>query len=68
MKKGDRVTWSWGQGTAEGKIVETVAEKVTRKIKGREITRNGSKEEPAYLIAQDDADQVLKSGSELDKA
>jgi hypothetical protein len=68
MKKGERVTWSWGQGTAEGKIVETFTEKVTRKIKGREITRNASKAEPAYLIAQQDGDQVLKSASELDKA
>jgi len=40
---------------------------VERKIKGKEITRNASREEPAYLVKQEDGDEVLKSGSELKK-
>ena len=68
MKKGDTVKWNWGSGTAEGKIVEKFTEKVTRTIKGKEITRNASTEEPAYLVEQNDGDRVLKSASELDKS
>jgi hypothetical protein len=68
MKTGDTVTWSWGQGKATGKIIERFTEKVTRKIKGKDITRNASKDEPAFLIRQDDGDEVLKSASEIDPA
>lgn len=32
-----------------------------------ERTRNASEDEPAYLIEQEDGDEVLKSGSELKK-
>lgn len=67
FKKGDAVTWHWGNGTAAGRVVERFTEKVTRNIKGSEVTRNASKEEPAFLIKQEDGDQVLKSGSELSK-
>ena len=65
--KGDRVSWEWGNGRAEGKVAETFTEKVTRTIKGNEVTRNASEDEPAYLIEQDDGDRVLKSHSELKK-
>ena len=65
--KGDRVSWEWGSGRAEGKITEQFAEKVTRTIKGNEVTRNASEDEPAYLIEQDDGGRVLKSHSELRK-
>ena len=68
MKKGDTVTWSWGKGTATGKIDEVFTDKVTRKIKGKEITRNATADEPAYLIEQEDGDRVLKSASEIEKA
>ncbi|MBC8048784.1 MAG: DUF2945 domain-containing protein [Chitinophagales bacterium] len=65
FKKGADVTWKWGSSEASGKVVETYTEKVTREIKGKEITRNASRDEPAYLIEQDDGDEVLKSHSEL---
>ena len=68
FSKGDKVTWTWGSGTAEGIIAEAFTEKVTRKIKGKDITRNASDAEPAYLIRQDDGDTVLKSGSEISNA
>ena len=68
MKKGDKVTWSWGDGTAKGTISESFTEKVTRTIKGKKITRNASKDEPAYLIEQEDGDRVLKSATEIEKA
>jgi len=59
------VQWNYGNGTATGQIKESYKEKVTKTIKGSEITRNASDEEPAYLVEQDDGDQVLKSESEM---
>ncbi len=67
-RKGDTVSWTWGSGTAAGTVTETFTETVTRTIKGTEVTRNATDEEPAYLIEQDDGDRVLKSASELRKA
>ena len=67
MKKGDSVSWAWGQSTAKGKIVESFTEDVTRTIKGKKITRKATKQEPAYLIEQEDGDTVLKSASEIEK-
>ncbi|PHP28369.1 DUF2945 domain-containing protein [Limimaricola cinnabarinus] len=65
---GDKVSWNWANGTGTGKVTKVYTQKITRKIKGSEITRNASEEEPAYLIEQEDGDEVLKSGSELSKA
>ena len=65
FKKGDRVRWTWGDGTAEGTVHERFTERVTRTIKGAEVTRNATEQEPAYLVEQADGDRVLKSASEL---
>jgi hypothetical protein len=65
--KGDRVQWQWGSSSAEGKIVEVYTDDVTKEIKGSEVTRNASDNDPAYLIEQDDGDEVLKGYSELTK-
>lgn len=62
---GQRVTWHWGSGTAEGKIAERFERDVSRTIKGSKITRHGSKDNPAFLIEQDDGGKVLKLASEL---
>ena len=67
-KVGDAVRWKWGSGTAEGRITERFTETVTRRIKGSEIKRNASPDEPAFLIEQADGSEVLKSGSEIDMA
>lgn len=68
FRKGQTVTWDWGGGTATGKIKDRFTRKVTRKIKGSEITRNGDADNPAYLIEQEDGDEVLKLASELKSA
>jgi len=62
------VEWNWGTAAACGQIVERFERKVTRTLKGSEITRNGDEDNPAYLIKQDDGDEVLKLGSELSAA
>ncbi len=63
--KGARVEWAKG---GSGKIVEQFTKSVTRTIKGVEVTRKASKDEPAYMIEQDDGGRVLKSASELKAA
>ena len=65
---GDTVEWEWGSGTATGEITEVFTDDVTRTIKGNEVTRNATEDEPAYMIEQEDGDRVLKSHSELSKA
>ncbi|MCM2503471.1 DUF2945 domain-containing protein [Aureimonas altamirensis] len=67
-RKGQKVTWTWGNGTAEGKVEEKFTEKVTRTIKGKAITRDADKDNPAYLVVQEDGAKALKSESELSKA
>ena len=62
------VQWNYGSGTAKGQIKETYKEKVTKTIKGSEVTRNASDNAPAYLIEQEDGDEALKSESELTDA
>ena len=66
--KGDKVEWEWGSGSATGEVTEVFTEEVTRTIKGSEITRDASDDEPAYMVEQEDGDRVLKSHSELSKA
>ena len=65
LRKGSKVSWKWGAHEAHGKIVERFTAKVTRTLKGTEVTREASANEPAFLIEQEDGDQVLKSKSEL---
>lgn len=66
--EGDKVEWDWGNGTGTGKVQSSFEKSVTRKIKGSEVTRNGSSDDPALYIKQDDGDAVLKLASEVRKA
>ncbi len=65
--KGQNVKWNWGSGEGEGKIKERFEGEVERTLKGSKIKKNGSEDNPAFLIEQDDGDEVLKLGSELKK-
>ena len=65
---GTEVEWSWGEGKAEGKIVESFTERVSRTIDGNEVTRDADSDNPAYLIKQSDGSRVLKSHSELSRS
>lgn len=65
---GDTVEWEWGSGTATGEVKETYDRSVTRTIKGTEVTRNGTEDDHALYIKQDDGDAVLKLASEVKKA
>lgn len=65
MRKGTQVSWKYGTGTATGKIESVHKESITRKIKGSDITRHGSADDPALLIVQENGDRVLKLKSEV---
>jgi hypothetical protein len=67
-RQGAEVEWSWGEGTARGKVAESFTDRVTRQIEGKEITRDADEENPAYLVEQEDGGRALKSHSELRKA
>ncbi len=64
--KGTKVKWKWGDGWAHGTVDEVFTSKTTRTIKGNEVTRDASDDEPAYLIETDDS-RALKSHSEVQK-
>ena len=68
IKEGTKVKWKWGNGTAEGKVESTFTEKVTRTIKGNEVTRDGEEGNKALYIKQEDGDAVLKLESEVERA
>ncbi len=68
IREGTEVSWKWGQNTAVGTVTGVHHDKVTRTSKGSEITRNGSAEDPAYEIAQEDGTTVLKLSSEVHRA
>ena len=64
---GTKVRWNWGNGTAQGKVVESYTQKVRKTIKGTEVTRNGETGNKALYIEQEDGNFVLKSESEVER-
>ena len=68
IRTGTEVEWPWGNGTASGRVVEVHHATVTRTLQGSEITRNGSDDDPALLIEQEDGARVLKLRSEVSRA
>lgn len=67
IRKGTVVKWSWGNGSAEGKVEETYTSKITKTIKGSEVTRNAEKDNKALYIKQDDGNYVLKIENEIER-
>ena len=68
IREGTKVQWNYSGSTATGKVKEVFHKEVTRTVQGNEVTRKASDDEPAYLIEQDDGDEVLKSASEIERA
>lgn len=67
IRKGTRVEWQWGNGSATGEVEALYKEDVSKTIDGTEVTRNATSDNPAYLIVQDDGGKVLKSASEVSR-
>ena len=68
IKKGTKVRWKWGNGTAEGKVQETFTKKITKSIKDTQVTRNGEKGNKALYIQQKEGNYVLKLENEVERA
>ena len=51
---------------AQGKVTAVHHESVRRTIKGSQIVKHGSEDNPAYEIEQDDGTPVLKLRSEVE--
>ncbi|GGB87716.1 hypothetical protein N798_07105 [Knoellia flava TL1] len=68
IRSGSKVKWKWGSSWAEGTVSEVHHDSVTRTTQGEEVTRNGSDDDPAYVIRQDDDTVVLKLASEVQRA
>ena len=68
IRKGTDVKWSWGNGSATGKVKETHTEEIERTIKGNKVTRTGSDDDEALVIEQEDGTTVLKLESEVERA
>lgn len=65
FKRGKNVAWKWPPGYVTGIVLEIYFESVSREIKGKKVTRHGSKENPAYLLLTKKGVHVLKLESEL---
>ena len=65
--EGTKVKWKWGSGYGHGEVQSSFKKKVTRKIDGSEVTRDGSEDNPAYYISVEDGNNVLKLESEIEK-
>jgi len=63
---GSPVSWAWGNGRGTGTVLQVHTRRVTRSLRGSDITRNGTGDCPAYLIETDDGSQVLKLHSEVE--
>ena len=68
LRQGSAVKWKFGAGVATGTVVEVIEKRVSRTLKGKRITRNGTADNPAVLLEQADGDRVLKLSSELERA
>ena len=68
FRQGSAVKWKFGAGEATGTVLEVIQKRVSRTIKGKRITRNGTADNPAVLLEQADGDRVLKLSSELERA
>lgn len=67
IHEGDTVYWKWGNGVAEGKVETVAHERIEIETKGKTIARNGSGDNPAIVIIQDNGTKVLKLSSEVKK-
>ena len=59
-KVGTKIEWKWLGRSIQGIVKEVFTEPVTKTIKGKNIKRNGSVENPAYLVESSVGNLALK--------
>ena len=64
-RKVTKVQWAVGAGKAIGKVLQVFRRKVTKTLKGKEVTRNATPEKPALRVKSGRGGEALKSVSEL---
>lgn len=62
---GAPVQWKWLGRIINGSVREIHREPISKIIKGKEIKRNGSAANPAYVVESDAGNLALKLHSEL---
>ncbi|GJC87867.1 hypothetical protein ColLi_10705 [Colletotrichum liriopes] len=67
-KKGDTVSWNWGNGQPEGKVLDVKGERTTIETKrGNEVSRDGKPEDPAVVLDTGKS-KAIKSAHELNES
>jgi len=67
LKKGDEVSWKWGQGHPTGTVEEVVPGDAEIKTKGgKTVKRKGSEEDPAVKLKASSGNNAIKLAHELD--
>ena len=67
FKKSAKVVWKWLGKSISGVVEEIYFDSVTKTIKGKKITRHGTKDKPAYLVKSEAGNLALKLATELHK-
>jgi len=67
IRKGTRVKWQRGHSAGRGRVEETYKKKVTKNIKGTNVTRFGKRENKVLLIKTDEGDELLKLENEVER-
>ena len=62
---GETVHWNWYGKVIKGQVKEIYPEKTSIMSKGKYITRNGTKDNPAIVISHKSGNDVIKLASEL---
>ena len=68
IKEGSLVTWKWGKGVATGVVREIFDRPVSITSKGAKVTRNGTAQNKALFIVQENGTELLKLESEVQSA
>ena len=68
IKEGSLVTWKWGKGVAAGVVREIFDRPVSITSKGAKVTRNGTAQNKALFIVQENGTELLKLESEVQPA
>ncbi|KAL4727747.1 hypothetical protein ACLX1H_004435 [Fusarium chlamydosporum] len=64
-KKGETVSWNWGQGQPKGKVLDVKAEDTSITTKnGNEVSRKGDEEDPAVVL-DTGKNKAIKKAHEL---
>ncbi|CAN5321557.1 hypothetical protein BH23BAC2_BH23BAC2_26310 [soil metagenome] len=66
-RQGSTVQWKWGKGTATGEVRDVFDRSVTITTKGARVTRNGTPENKALFIVQENGTELLKLESEVEQ-